>query len=423
MKFTNPTGRIVALGVAGVTAITLAGCSTSGPADETGTVLTFMAAGEAPAQAVIDAFEAANPGVTVDATFANDDESYQQTLRTQLSAGTAPDVFRIWPGNGNATSVRALGDDGLLLDLGEQPWAGELSDSQRSVSSDSEGTLVGLPVTVVGIGSIWNDQALEATGLTPPTTWDEIPAFCADARAAGKVAFALGLKSAWTTQLLPYAVTASSVYGPNPAFTDEQLAGDASFADSGWRDALEQYVEMQQLGCFNDSPNGIGYDEQMTLLGQGGALGAVHVTSASANAIKYAPEGTTFSMTPFPAKGFDEQFLPVSVGIVYAANAEAKNPELAQKFLEFLASSEGQGIYATVSGAAPALASDSFEADAVLAPLADFQAEGLDRPFPDVHWPNPKVQAEHLAAIQELFNGTIDVDEVLKRLDEAFADN
>ncbi|MDR6906386.1 raffinose/stachyose/melibiose transport system substrate-binding protein [Agromyces sp. 3263] len=424
----NPTRRAgAAIGVAAVAALVLAGCSTDGGSsggsgDEN--VLTFTAAGEAPAQAAIDAFEAANPGVTVDATFANDDESYQQTLRTQLSAGTAPDVFRVWPGNGNATSIVALSNDGLLLSLDDEEWAGDVDDSVRPVVEDADGKLVGVPVTMVGIGAIWNDQAVEAAGLETPTTWSEVLQFCADAKAAGKVAFALGLKSAWVTQLVPYALTATTVYGPDPDFTDQQLDGDASFVDSGWNDAESQYLELRDAGCFNDNPNGIGYDEQMTMLGQGDALGAIHITSAGANAQQYAPEGTTFSMTPFPATDdADDTNLPVSVGIVYSANAKAKNPELAKKFIDFLASSEGQSVYATAAGAAPALPSTDFEPDPVLAAITEYQADGRARPFPDVFWPNTKVQQEHLTGIQELFNNSITVDELLQRMDTAFADD
>ncbi|MBO3662239.1 ABC transporter substrate-binding protein [Microbacterium stercoris] len=410
--------------------LALVGCSTSPAASSSGeegggaasdVVLTLAGAGEAPAQAAIDAFEAANPGVTVDATFANDDESYQQTLRTQLSGGTAPDVFRVWPGNGNATSVLPLSDDGLLAPLDDAEWADSIGDAVRPVVEDADGGLVGVPVTVVGIGAVWNDQAVEAAGLTVPDTYTEVLQFCADAKAAGKIAFALGLKSTWVTQLVPYALTATSVYGPDPDFTKKQLAGETTFVDSAWKDAQHQYLEMRDAGCFNDSPNGIGYDEQMTMLGKGEALGAVHITSAAANAQQYAPEGTTFSMTPFPATDdAAETMLPVSVGIVYAVNAKAKNPQLAKKFVDFLASSEGQAVYATAAGAAPALESSDFEPDEVLAAVGEFQAAGKARPFPDVAWPNTKVQQEHLAGIQELFNDTIGVDELLTRMDEAF---
>ncbi|MEW9554909.1 extracellular solute-binding protein [Nonomuraea sp. NPDC050783] len=409
-------------------ALAAAACSTSGggrttTASEGGQVLTLAAAGQGPAKAAVEAFEKANPGVTVRTTFTEDDASYQQQLRTQLSSGTAPDVFRMWPGGGNTMAVRDLGADGMLMDLSGESWASGLSAGLKAVTSDPAGKVVAVPVTIGAIGAVWNDQALARTGLSKPTTWTQVLRFCRDAKAKDVVPFALGLKSAWVTQLVPYALTASLVYGPNPGFTQQQKDGRATFARSQWKQAMDKYLQMRDAGCFNDSPNGVGYDEQMQLLGQGKALGAVHVLSAVQSAANFAPDGTTFSMTPFPAT--DDAagtYLPVSVGIVYGVNAKAENPALAKKFLQFLASPEGQALYAEKSGSSPALASPSFRADALQQPVLDAVKAGRSTLYPDQEWPGPKVQQEHLTSVQELFNGTIDVPTLLGRMDKAFGE-
>ncbi|WP_225295524.1 ABC transporter substrate-binding protein [Nonomuraea aurantiaca] len=407
-------------------ATAVAACSTSGGGSTSAAaadkVLTLAAAGQGPAKAAVAAFEKANPGVTVKTIYTEDDAAYQQQIRTQLASGTAPDVFRMWPGGGNTMAVRDLGKDGMLMDLSGEGWAGGLSADLKAVTSDPAGKVVAVPVTIGAIGAVWNDQALRASGLAKPTTWPEVLKFCKDAKAKSVVAFGLGLKSAWVTQLVPYALTASLVYGPNPGFTQQQKEGKATFAASEWKQALEKYLRMREEGCFNDSPNGVGYDEQMQMFGQGKALGVVHVLSAVQSALKYGAQGTTFSMTPFPATdSADGTYLPVSVGIVYGVNAKAKNPALARKFMEFLASPEGQALYATVSGSSPALSAASFKADALQQPVLDAVKAGRSTAYPDQGWPNPKVQQEHLTSIQELFNGTVDVPTVLTRMDKAFA--
>ncbi|MEV4173671.1 extracellular solute-binding protein [Nonomuraea sp. NPDC049709] len=402
-------------------------CSTSGggttSASSSDKVLTLAAAGQGPAKAAVEAFQKANPGVTVRTSFTEDDASYQQQLRTQLSSGTAPDVFRMWPGGGNTMAVRDLAADGMLLDLSGESWAGGLSADLKSVTSDPAGKVVAVPVTIGAIGAVWNDQALAKSGLAKPRTWPEVLAFCKEAKAKDVVPFALGLKSAWVTQLVPYALTSSLVYGPNPGFTQQQKDGKATFAGSEWKQAMDKYLQMRDSGCFNDSPNGVGYDEQMQLLGQGKALGVVHVLSAVQSAVEYAPEGTTFSMTPFPATDNSaDTYVPVSVGIVYGVNANAKNPALAGKFMEFLASPEGQALYATESGSSPALPSPSFKADALQQPVLDAVKAGRSTLYPDQGWPGPKVQQEHLTSVQELFNGTVDVPTLLGRMDKAFGE-
>lgn len=420
MKFGTTFASVCCLAVAAAACSTSGGGSTTAAASDK--VLTLAAAGQGPAKAAVAAFEKANPGVTVKTIYTEDDASYQQQLRTQLSSGTAPDVFRMWPGGGNSMAVRDLSKDGMLMDLSGEGWASGLSADLKAVTSDPAGKVVAVPVTIGAIGAVWNDQALQASGLSKPTTWPEVLTFCEDAKAKGVVPFALGLKSAWVTQLVPYALTASLVYGPIRDFAQQQRDGKATFGGSAWKQALEKYVEMRDKGCFNDSPNGVGYDEQMQMFGQGKALGVVHVLSAVRSALEYAPRGTTFSMTPFPATGSaGGTYVPVSVGIVYGVNTKAKNPALAKKFMEFLASPEGQALYATASGSSPALKSPSFKADALQQPVLDAVAAGRSTLYPDQSWPNPKVQQEHLTSIQELFNGTVDVPTVLSRMDKAFA--
>ncbi|MET9596029.1 extracellular solute-binding protein [Streptomyces sp. NPDC006516] len=405
-------------------ALTAGGCSTSGDdGSTTGQVLTLAAAGQGPAEAAVKAFEKANPGVEVRTTYAQDDASYQQQLRTQLSSGTAPDVFRMWPGGGSTMAVRDLAEDGMTMDLSGESWAPGMSADLKAVTSDSKGKVRAVPVTVGAIGAIWNDQALAKSGLEKPTTWSEVLAFCKDAKAKDVVPFALGLKSSWVAQLLPYSLASSLVYGPDPDFTQKQKDGKATFAKSAWKEAVGKQLEMRDAGCFNDSPNGVGYDEQMQMLGQGKALGAVHVISAVESARTSAPQGTTFSMTAFPATDqADSTYLPVSVGITYGVNAKAKNPALAKKFMAFLASPEGQNLYATESGSSPALSSPSFKPDALQQPVLKALETQKSTLYPDQSWPNAKVQQEHLTSTQELFNKTINVATLLDRMDEAFGE-
>lgn len=60
-----------------------------------------------PMDAVVAAFRKKNPDTKVEITYADTDQ-LQSTLRTQLSSGTAPDVFTVWPGNGNPAALQIL---------------------------------------------------------------------------------------------------------------------------------------------------------------------------------------------------------------------------------------------------------------------------------------------------------------------------
>lgn len=431
MKRLTNRGRLAGTALVLTGAIALAGCSTEAPASSTGgspapsaggqTVLTFASGQQAAAQQLLDGFQEAHPEYRVEPVFIEQDSAYIQQLRTQLSAGTAPDIFKVWPGGGDSMAIHSVAADGLVQDLSDEKWASLVPENLRGLSG-LDGALHSLPATIGGIGAIYNDQAMEEIGATAPTTWSAVLDLCADARAAGKVAYALGNKDAWTAQLLPYALTASLVYGPNPDFTDKQIEGEASFANSGWRAALDKIGEMRAAQCFNEGANGTGYDDQMKLVAQGDALGAVHVSQAVSGAQQYAPDGVTFSLAPFPATdNADETYTPVAPGLNFAMNANANNPEAARAFLEYAASPAGQALFAVASNSTPALPAPEYEADAINAPLIAAQGAQRATVYPDQTWPNTQVKEEFMISMQELFNGTLQTGEILNRLDSAMA--
>lgn len=408
--------------LAGATALVLSGCSTAvGGGAEDANVLTFASGSEETTQKLIDGFEAANPGVSVKAEFIESDASYIQQLRTRLSGGTAPDVFKVWAGGGGTMATWKVATDGLVAELDDQPWAADVPDNVRYVSSLDD-KLYALPSNLGAIGALYNDQALAAVGASIPQTWTQVLDLCKTAAANGKVAYALGNKDAWTTQLIPYALTATLVYGPNPGFSEEQADGSATFSDSTWSDALDKTKQMMDAGCFNAGPNGTSYDAQMTLLGQGEALGAVQVSQAISAAEQYAADGATFSMAPLPAT--DEvgaQYYPTGVGVSFAINAKAKNPELAQKFLAYVASPAGQKLWAEVSGSMPALPSDERELSPVLEAVETARSAGLTTQYyPDQVWPSTAVQDGLLVDMQRFYNGEITGATVLENMDEAY---
>lgn len=410
-------------------ALALSGCSTESPAQGTSgspapdggvqTVLTFASGQQAAAQQLLDGFQEAHPEYRVEPVFIEQDSAYIQQIRTQLSAGTAPDIFKVWPGGGDSMSILSVAADGLVEDLSDEEWASKVPENLLSLSG-RDGALHSLPATIGGIGAIYNDQAMQELGATPPATWDEVLDLCAEAQSAGKVAYALGNKDAWTAQLLPYALTATLVYGPDPDFTEKQIAGTATFADSGWAEALEKIGEMRAARCFNEGANGTGYDDQMTLVARGEALAAVHVSQAVSGAQQYAPDGTTFSLAPFPATNDPaDTYTPVAPGLNFAMNAKAENPEAARAFLAYAASPEGQALFAVASNSTPALPAPEYEADAINQPLIDAQESKHATVYPDQTWPNTQVKEEFMISMQELFNGALAPDEILQRLDDA----
>jgi raffinose/stachyose/melibiose transport system substrate-binding protein len=377
--------------------------------------LTLASVDQGSVEDVVKAFEDANPGVKVNFTTSGADQ-YQRQIRTQLSSGTAPDVMSVWPGDGNPGATHVLAEPGYLRDLSDQPWVKDYPDVVADVAQ-FDGKTYNAVFGVNGIGAVYNQEAMTTAGLTAPTTWTELLAFCRAAKSKGTPAFALGIQDNWVTQIVLYALVATTVYGPDRDFDEKMAGGDASFADSPWTTAMAKYLEMSETGCFQDNPLGTSYEASQELAATGKTLGIIQGNWVIALLKKQNPSGT-FTLRALPATdNAAETLVPAAAGAGYGINAKAKNPDLALKFVNFVMSPEGMNLYAEKQGGLPALSNTGYDVDPSLTELATFLDEDRTVPFMDQLWPNPKVQQTMLAGIQEIFSGQSTPDEMLAAMD------
>lgn len=413
-------GAGTALLMAGV----LAGCSAGAPASQdpngeiTGEITVTSVDGLA--EDVAAAFEKKYPGTTVTVQVVTDINTIQQQLRTQLTSGTAPDVFSVFPGNGSPTAVQVLGSAGeFLYDLSDRDWVAEMPDNLID-SGSYDGKVYTALYGVNGIGAIYNTDALDAAGLTPPTTWSEVLDLCAAAQADGKVAYALGAQDQWVTQLINYALTSSLVYGPDPEFSAEQTDGSATFADSNWAESFDKYQEMTDAGCFDADPLSTDYATTQAEVASGNAFAAINGNWMIGEIKKAAPDGN-FKLFPFPATDdADETYMPVAAGAGFSVNNRSKNLATALAFVDFAVSPEGLGIAVPIQGGLPPYETDTVTVDDSLEFVAQYMADGKATAFPDQGWPNAKVQSEHLIGVQDIFAGKATPAEVMEKMQAAF---
>ncbi|WP_144124143.1 ABC transporter substrate-binding protein [Catellatospora sichuanensis] len=402
--------------VAAITATAMiAACGSGDNGSTDNSTLTLASVDQGSIEQVVKAFEAANPGVKVNYTTSSADQ-YQQQIRTQLASGTAPDVMTVWPGNGNPGATYVLAKPGYLLDLSDQPWASKLPAGLQGVAQ-YEGKTYNAVFGVNGIGAVYNQQALDKAGLTAPSTWTELLAFCRSAAAKGTPAFALGNQDNWVTQLVLYSLVATLVYSKDKDFDKKMAAGQATFASSEWAAALNKYIEMDKTGCFQKNPLGTSYEASQELAANGKTLGIVQGNWVIALLKGKNPNGT-FVLKPLPANDDPAStFMPGAAGAGYGVNAKAKNKDLALKFVSFVMSPEGMAVFNKAQGSLPALSGVGATADPSLAELTKFINEGRTVPFMDQLWPTAKVQQNMLSGLQEIFSGQTTPDKLLAEMD------
>ena len=373
------------------------------------------------AQPVIAAFEKANPDLAVSVTTA-DVDNYQTTTRTQLSSGTAADVFFTWPGDGNPMAMKVVQKAGLIADLSSQPFASKIPAGLTSVTQIGGKTYIA-PVTFSGVGAAYNTTAMKSNGFTEPTTWTELLKFCSAAKAKGLSAFALGAGTPWNTQLIPYALTPTLVYGPDPKFATEMADGATTFANSNWKTAFDKYEEMQKSGCFQEGDLGTTYEDALKLVSTGQAMASVQVNSSIALIKQGSPAGTEIDFAPLPANDdATSTRMAGAAGASYGVNAKSKNMAASIKFVDYLTSAEGAALYAKSAAGLPAIPSPDFTVDSSLTTFVKYQSDGKTDPFMDQLWPNSKVQQVHFQVLQQLLAGSLSSTDALKQMDAAYAE-
>jgi raffinose/stachyose/melibiose transport system substrate-binding protein len=413
MKIHRLTALVAAVTV--VTALTACSGGTNANSGGDSTTLTVASVDQGSIEDVVKAFEAANPGVKVNLTTAGADQ-YQAQIRTQLASGTAPDVFSVWPGNGNPGAVYTLAKPGYLLDLSDQPWAAKLPAGLKGVAQYQDKTYNAI-FGVNGIGAIYNQEALTKAGLTAPNTFTELLAFCQAAAAKGTPAFALGNQDNWVTQLILYAFVATTVYSGDRNFDSKMQEGQATFANSPWTTAMAKYLQMNQSGCFQQNPLGTNYEGTQDLAATGKTLGLVQGNWVIALLKKKNPTGT-FILKPLPATDDPASFfMPGAAGAGYGVNVKTKNKDLALKFVNYVMSPAGMTVFNKAQGSLPSLPDTGYAIDPSLTELEKFINSGRTVPFMDQLWPNAKVQQTMLSGIQEIFSGQSTPEKMFAAMD------
>ncbi|MFT4214272.1 MAG: ABC transporter substrate-binding protein [Microbacterium sp.] len=419
--------RLLRAGILAVTtasALTLAGCSGTGgdteatQEDTNEFSLAFPVDNDVTTayETLAEQYMDENPDVTITIN-GLPGETYAQTIRTQLQAGNASDVFVTSPGTGQVYSVVTLAEAGLLAPLGDTATslipAG--SESQFIVEDETYGQAL----DIAFVGNIFNDMS----GVTYPTDLSGLLSTCEDLAADGQSLFVVAGSVAASPAIMALTVAATRVYAEDPEWNDERLAGEVTFADSeGWKETLETISQMYDAGCFQDGVEGAGYDAITEELTAGTAL-SMFGPSSVATEINTAAQGyANFVIEAFPAESAsDQQFAYASANYSYSIAAGSKNKVAAQEFLDWMAEPEQSKAFADGRGSLPVSGIEDLDlSETIYAPVADLLTSGDYMPVPNSSWPEAAVFDALGAGVQGLFTGQKTVDQVLQELDTAW---
>jgi multiple sugar transport system substrate-binding protein len=299
---------------------------------------------------IVADFEAANPNIKVNVEV-SDWDAYWDKLKTQLAAGTPPDVFAM-----DAPLYLDYQSRGVLLNI--QPYVDKNPDMLKDVypqtleAYKTPDGYYGLPRDFQTIVLFYNKDMFDKAGVAYPTadwTWDDLRAAAkkltltgSDGKTSqyGFVFDQWDMEPGWSEALWSYggdiisADHSKTLVGEPKAREAWQLLNDMVFVDKSVPDAntIGQYgSDLFQAGVA-----------AMTPIGHWAVPG-------------YNTAGFKFDVAPMP-KGPAGQATSVnSAGFVVAK--ASKNPDAAFAFIQFAISKPGQTRLAELGFACPVLKS------------------------------------------------------------------
>ena len=421
--------RWALLAIPVIGAVTLAGCSGSGGGG-----------GDASTSAAAQSFTFSFPQ-------ANDAEDFYQTIaqqymdetgveiellpvpgdqaasmmNTQLQAGNASDLLIVTPGAGQTNGVVRLAEAGLLAPLGEASAAVIPPTTEGLYTFDGE--VYGQPTSLSANGLIWNPDVAASAGINDyPESFDDLIAACGEARSAGLDFTVLAGTIPPNLGFIAQVISATRVYAADPDWNEQRAAGDVTFADSGWKQVLEDFVEMNDSGCFQEGAAGGNFDSITGGLIGGTALSA-SIPGSAATALSGASQGKyTLDVRPFPPAGSEDPWLIASPLFAWASNGKSdESVQLAvQEFLDWVAQPENSVEFANLSGSIPVAGAEDAELLPQYAPVGDLVSAGSYSPEPNLSWPNASVYDALSVGMQGLLTGQTNLDGILESLDAAW---
>ncbi|CAN7500174.1 ABC transporter substrate-binding protein [Rhizobium sp. LjRoot254] len=288
---------------------------------------------------LIPAFEAKNPGIKVVFSPSAPTE-YNAALNAKLESGSAGDLITCRPFDASLDLYKK----GYLADISSNPGMENFEPVAKSAWSTDDGSATFcVPMASVIHGFIYNKDAFDKLGLTPPKTEEEFFKVLDAIKADGNyIPMAMGTKDLWEAATMAY-----QNIGPNYWKGEEGrlalIKGDQKLTDEGWVKPYEVLAKWKPY--LGDGFEAQTYPDSQNLF----TLGRAAIYPAGSWEIGGFNTQAQFKMgaflPPVPKDG-DPCFISDHTDIAVGMNAKSAHPEEAKKLLTWIASPEFADLYA-----------------------------------------------------------------------------
>jgi multiple sugar transport system substrate-binding protein len=287
-------------------------------------------------QKMLDAFEAENPNITVEAEF-SDWTGYWDRLATSTAGKNSPDVIQM-----DELYLASYADRGALFDLATAPQldTSALDENTLDLGRLNDG-LYAYPISTTPYGILVNEKVLADLGLELPDTetwtWDDLTAFAESVTEAsgGEIVGVSPLNNGFGLQL--WARQAGDAL-----FTDGEVSIKPETLEAFFQTSLDWTQDgaaapasrLTESNAAALEQTDFGTNRQALLFAQGTQISAY---SAAAG-------GSPMSLVKLPTEDENEDpYSYLKAGMYWSVSSQSEHPAEAALLVDYLVNNEAAG--------------------------------------------------------------------------------
>lgn len=280
----------------------------------------------------------------VDVEFSAPGGSYEELMKTKMSANELPDLFTT-----HGWSVMRYSE--YLEPLTGQPFVTNISEQIKPIITNADGDTLVLPVDMDIAGMVYNADVLEAAGVNVDDikTWSDFSEACAAIRANGVDPIHMGGKDDWTIGQYGDWV-APSYFITNESDNQREALKSGTFDTATWEKVAGMMDEWVKAGYFNADALTADYNSDMAAMAEGNTAFCFYGNAFIVDARTINPDAN-LGMMPIPsASEDDEPSLIAGERLAVGVWKDSTQKEAALELLNWLAQPETVARLATAGG-------------------------------------------------------------------------
>ena len=329
-------------------------------------------------QSIIDKFEAANPGTTINQVIMSSVD-YTNLAYAKISTNKKAAVFVTSRGG----QFDQFYKGGLLKELVNQRYMKQNVIQSALTPATVGGKVYGLPYQSLFNNPIYNADMFAKNGWKVPTTWSQTLAFCKTAKAAGIIPFAWPAATRGNAgQILnAFLMNSDSSYASMAAHVAAIDTGKEDLQTDWFKSIANKYKAMNDAGCF--PANVSGYNDTAAPADFAAGKAAIYPTGSfgisTVTKLNPAMSGKIkmFGMITTDGKPLYEGI--TNNTFILHVNAKASNTDqkIANAFISWLATPEAAQEYAVGTSQHVSIINVDYSANIDLLNVSDIMGKKL----------------------------------------------